>query len=78
MTANLIRKEQATAASSIDGFCRAQGVSRTKLYQLWRVGLGPRYFYVGNRRRISDDAAADWQREMEARALSHQEETNVY
>jgi hypothetical protein len=34
----------------------------------WADKRGPRFFYNGNRRRITIEAAADWRREREAEA----------
>ena len=52
-------------AYTVNSFCRAHETSRTELYKLWRAGKGPRYFLIGKHRRITDEAAADWRREME-------------
>lgn len=55
-------------AYTVPEFCRAFRVSRTKLYQCWAQNEGPQYYRVGNQRRISADAARDWQQALEARA----------
>jgi hypothetical protein len=55
-------------ADGVNGFCRKHQISRTKLYDLWGKGHGPRFFYVGNQRRISDEAASEWRRAMELAA----------
>ena len=55
-------------ADGVNGFCAKHDMSRTKLYDLWSKGQGPRFFYVGNQRRISDEAAAEWRRSMELAA----------
>ena len=47
-------------------FCEAERISRSFLYTLWREGSGPRYYTLGNRRRISEDARLEWRREREA------------
>ncbi len=47
-------------------FCAAERISRTKLYQLWREGRGPRFYFNGTRRRITHRARLDFQREREA------------
>jgi hypothetical protein len=69
---------QAAAACTISEFCAENRVSRAKLYGLWAqktpdepFGKGPRYFMVGSRRRISNEAAADWRRAGEAEAAAH-------
>jgi predicted DNA-binding transcriptional regulator AlpA len=53
-------------ASSIDEFCLAHGISRAMFYKLLKQGLAPRLMTVGTRRLVSDEAAADWRRQMEA------------
>ncbi len=57
-----------THTYSVDDFCKAHGICRATLYNLWKSGKGPRVMRVGRRRLISDEAAADWRREMEAEA----------
>jgi hypothetical protein len=32
---------------TINDFCRAEHISRSLLYSLWRQGRGPRYFLAG-------------------------------
>jgi hypothetical protein len=51
-------------------FAQLERVSRAFLYLLWERGEGPRFFYAGNRRRISHQARLDWQREREAAAAA--------
>jgi hypothetical protein len=65
------------AAYTIGEFCDSHRVSRAKLYDLWAqktadepFGKGPRYFLVGNHRRITNEAAADWRRAGEAEAAA--------
>src|SRR5262249_1448275 len=41
---------------------------RSKLYQLWAAGIGPRFMKVGVKVLISIEAAADWRREREQAA----------
>ena len=53
---------------SVNGFCDAHNICRGTLYNLWKSGDGPRFMYVGRRRLITHDAAADWRRDMEAKA----------
>ena len=55
-------------ALSIDEFCDDNGICRATLYNLWRSGDGPRSMRVGRRRLITDEAAADWRRDMEEKA----------
>jgi hypothetical protein len=35
---------------------KAENMSRGMLYKLWSQGKGPRFYYIGNRRRISHEA----------------------
>jgi hypothetical protein len=51
---------------SVDGFAEAENISRSMVYKLWSQGKGPRFYYVGNVRRISHQARIEWQREREA------------
>jgi hypothetical protein len=60
--------EPEPAAYTIDEFCSAHRMSRSQLYKLWHAGVGPRFFLVGNKRRISNEAASDWRRQGEAAA----------
>lgn len=57
-------------AHSIGDFCEAHGICRATLYNLWKSGDGPRFMLVRKRRLISKEAAADWRRDMEAKAAS--------
>jgi hypothetical protein len=58
------------SASTINEFCEDNRISRTALYKLWAEGRGPRYFLNGTHRRITDEAGADWRRDMEAAATA--------
>jgi hypothetical protein len=53
-------------SKGINRFCEDEDISRSALYKLWKEGRGPRYFNIGNRRHISDQAAAEWRARMEA------------
>lgn len=55
---------------TLDEFCRSFRVSRTRLYQFWKEGRGPRYIQNGARRIITAEAASDWCREREADAYA--------
>ena len=55
---------------TVDAFAKAEGISRGMVYRLWQQGRGPRYYMVGNRRRISHEARIEWQRQLEAEALN--------
>ena len=63
---------------TVDDLCRLERLSRSKLYQEWAAGSGPRYFYVGNRRRISEEARRDWRRQKEAEAAARMSEGVAY
>jgi hypothetical protein len=56
------------AAYTIDEFCEAHRISRSRFYALLRDGRGPRVMRVDSRIRISKEAAADWRRASEAEA----------
>jgi hypothetical protein len=56
-------------AFTVKDFCRSFKVSRTKLYELWEAKAGPTFYYIGNQRRISDEAARLWQHMLEERTL---------
>jgi hypothetical protein len=56
----------APAVFTIPEFCAAHRLSRSKLYQLWAAGAGPRKMSLGTKILISVEAAADWRREREA------------
>ena len=59
-------------AHSVGEFCEAHGICRATLYNLWKTGDGPRFMYVRKRRLITDEAAADWRHEMEAKAARNE------
>jgi hypothetical protein len=47
---------------TVDEFCAAEKICRTRLYKDWSEGQGPRFFFNGNRRRISAEARKEWRR----------------
>jgi hypothetical protein len=49
-------------------FCSAHKISRSKLYQLWHSGIGPRSIKIGSKNLITADAACEWRRQLEAAA----------
>jgi hypothetical protein len=51
-------------AFSINEFCAAHNISRTKLYEILRTPEGPRCMKVGRRRLISAEAAKEWREAM--------------
>jgi hypothetical protein len=54
------------AASTVDEFCVDHRISRSKLYQLWNEGVGPRVIKLGHKMLITQEAAADWRAAREA------------
>jgi hypothetical protein len=50
---------------TVDELCAAERISRVALYELWKLGQGPRYWQNGRRRIITHNARLDWQRERE-------------
>jgi len=59
---------ETTVASSVAGFCRQHGISRSHFYNLLKRGDGPVILKAGRRTLVSADAAAKWRRRMEANA----------
>lgn len=51
---------------SIAEFCEVHGFTRPLYYELKKQGRGPREMAVGRRRMITQEAAAEWRRRMEA------------
>ena len=54
------------AAYTINEFCVAHRISRSKFYQLIDAGLAPRTMRIGTKVLISHEAAADWRASLEA------------
>jgi hypothetical protein len=46
---------------TISGFCAAENISRSALYQMWEQGTGPDFYFHGVHRRISN--RAEWRRQ---------------
>ena len=53
------------AAYTVNEFCDAHRISRSKLYQLWAAGVGPRFIKIGTKKIITLEAATVWRREGE-------------
>ena len=51
---------------SVTEFCQEHGISRGLFYQVLREGRGPRIMKVGKRTLVSQEAAEEWRRRMEA------------
>jgi len=62
------RADVETAVYNIPRFCDAHEISRTHLYKLWSEGRGPKFFRLGDERRITVEAAAEWRAAMMAEA----------
>jgi hypothetical protein len=52
-------------ASSVTKFCHDHQISRGTFYNLQARSKGPRVMKVGTRTLISDEASAEWRRQME-------------
>jgi hypothetical protein len=59
-----------TKSYTVSGLAEAEQVSRAHLYKLWAEGRGPRYYVLGNRRRITEEQRQEWHRELEATAAA--------
>jgi hypothetical protein len=46
----------AAPSYTIIEFCEVERMSRSALYKLWAQGKGPRFYFVGNTRRITAQA----------------------
>jgi hypothetical protein len=57
--------ETGRAAYTVSEFCDAHRISRSKLYQLWAAGDGPRFIKIGTKKIITVEAATVWRREGE-------------
>ncbi len=55
-------------AYSINEFCALHGISRSTYYNMRKVGKAPREMTVMGRRLVSEEAGAEWRRQMEAAA----------
>lgn len=62
------------ATYTVNQFCEDHNLSRSRLYQLIRLGTGPRLMKVGRRTFISVEAAADWRRSVEATTVQQVKE----
>jgi hypothetical protein len=58
------------ASMSVAEWCRHRRVSRGLLYKLWKEDKGPKWFHIGTRRFISEEADAEWLAEREAEAVA--------
>jgi hypothetical protein len=58
------------SAMTVDQFCAAHSISRSKFYEFIQLGKGPRCFFVGIQRRISAESATQWRKQMEMEATN--------
>jgi hypothetical protein len=58
-------RERGPGMYTVAEFCDTHRISRSRLYQLWRAGTGPRFTQLDGRRRITVEAAADWRASIE-------------
>jgi hypothetical protein len=56
---------------TVDSLCEAEQCSRSMIYKLWSQGRGPRFYYVGTVRRITEEARLEWHRQLEAETASN-------
>ena len=61
-------RQAGRAVFTVAEFCDSHRVSRSKLYQLWKDGTGPKIIRIGTKVLISVEAATDWRREREREA----------
>ena len=54
------------STATVPQFCDGHNISRTHFYELIKQGRAPRLMKVGRRTLISQEAAADWRKRMEA------------
>jgi hypothetical protein len=50
---------------SVSAFCARHSISRDKLYELWREGLGPEWIHISSRRYVTREAGARWRKALE-------------
>ena len=50
----------------MDEFCDAHNISRSQLYKMWKMGMGPRFMRAGIKRLITNEVDADWRHMLEA------------
>jgi hypothetical protein len=53
---------------TVDEFCEAERISRVMLYEDWKYGNGPRFYYNGRRRIIPHSARLEYQQRKMAEA----------
>ena len=68
---HMTNEQQPRRSKGVNRFCEDHETSRSQLYKLWKEGRGPRFYYNGNQRRITDEAEAEWLRAMESATLAN-------
>jgi hypothetical protein len=53
------------AAFTQDEVANRHGICRASLYNLWKIGKGPRYITIPGRRRVTREQELDWHRDLE-------------
>ena len=53
---------------TVDEFCIVERKSKVRLYEEWKEGKGPRFYFNGNRRIIPHSARLEYQQRMMAEA----------
>jgi hypothetical protein len=53
-------------AFTIRQFCESHNISHSGYYELKKLDLGPTEMKIGRKKLISQEAAAEWRRRMEA------------
>jgi hypothetical protein len=51
---------------TVSQFCESEKISRVRLYDLWKAGVGPKFYYNGKRRIIPHSARIEFQQRMMA------------
>ena len=64
--ARRVRTDVEPAVYTTNSFCDSHEISRTQLYKRWKQGLSPRFYWEGDQRRITAEAAAAYRAEREA------------
>jgi len=53
---------------TVDEFCIAERIGKVRLYEEWKDGVGPRFYWNGNRRIIPHSARLEYQQRKMAAA----------
>ena len=58
---------------TVDEFCNAERISRAQLYEDWKTGKGPAFYYNGKCRRIPHEERVKWRQRRMAEAAARME-----